>query len=368
MFRIRRGNPAGRSLILHVGTPKSGTTYLQSALRAARPGLAQVGVLYPGAAYLPDGGSTQQSALYALAGPEVGWVTPAVRATAERLLPRLVREVTGHRGRSLLSAECLAAFAPAGASDVLRAFDVSAGQVEVVVTARDLGRQLTSIWQQNVKNGATGSLADYLATVARLRETPGGPSGRFWTSYGVPELVDRWADLIGLDRVSVVVVPPPGRETELWSLFCTAAGLGDTPVAAHAPTVARGGQNVSLSGSQVELMRHLNTVLEQGEVPHQERQELRRRLLAAWHATPVPDRRPLGLDAEWSARARGWALEDIAALADRERAGLRVVGSLAHLEPGGRPEARTGPGEPNLTETAHDLLALLRGAVPATRR
>lgn len=38
----------GGRVVLHVGTPKSGTTYLQDLLHASAPSLADAGVLFPG--------------------------------------------------------------------------------------------------------------------------------------------------------------------------------------------------------------------------------------------------------------------------------------------------------------------------------
>ncbi len=344
-------------MTVHIGTPKSGTTYLQSILRAHRKDLARAGVLYPGAAYLPQQGLNQQPAVYALAGRSVRWVDETVRANGVPHLERVVAELSRHRGPALVSAEALSNFGPAEVAAVVQALSRPPGPVTVVITARDLGRVLTSVWQQNVKNGATAPMEEYLDAITQQR--PEGTSP-FWTAFGLPGLVDRWASVVGLDQVTLVTTPPASRRDELWPRFAQACGLAGLLDGISDAVVARRDNNDSLTPSQTETLREMNAILEADQVPHDERQRLRGRLLAAWMSSPRSQSRRLAMDEARVPTVRRWAAEDIAVLADRVAHGLTVVGDLAELDPD-PPSVPAHPSGYDGHEGAHDLLALLRG-------
>ncbi len=348
-------------MTVHIGTPKSGTTYLQSILRAHRRDLARAGVLYPGAGYLPQQGLNQQAAVYALAGRGVRWVDETVRANGVRHLERVVAELGRHRGPALVSAEALSNFGPTEISAVVEALGRPPGPVTVVITARDLGRVLTSVWQQNVKNGATAPMEEYLDAVTLQRPERRSP---FWTAFGLPGLVDRWAAVVGLGQVTVVTTPPAARRDELWPRFAQACGLADLLDVVSDAVVARRDNNDSLTPSQTETLRQMNAILEADGVPHDERQRLRGRLLAAWMSSPRSRSRRLAMDEARVPTVRRWAAEDLAALSDRVADGLTVVGDLAELDPDPT-SARTDPTGYDGHEGAHDLLALLRGTAAA---
>ena len=357
----RSGRDSSRTLTLHVGTPKSATTYLQALLGSARREMMARQVLYPGAAYLPAGGLNHQPAVYAHAGPEVRWISDAVRTRGERLMPKLVAELRTHRGPAVLSAEALASFSCGSATSLLDALGYPRDQVHVVVTARDFGRLLASVWQENVKNGAMTTMGDYLESVAALR---GAGESPFWTAYGLPELVDRWATVVGLDHVSLVTVPHAARRDELWPRFCHAIGVPDLPEPAPPADYRR--NNVSLTPSQIELLREVNTILESEELTHRDRQKLRERLLTAWMSAPGRQARPLELGEALLADVRRWAAEDVATLRERADTGLQVHGDLDELLPVAAPLGSSA-GEsrpPSVADTAHDVLALVRDGEP----
>lgn len=333
-------------------------------LSLARPELARRGVLYPGARHLPGGGLNHQPVLYALAGPEVRWISEPVRQRGARLLPALVAELRKHRGPAVVSAESLASFSVENGRSVIEALGYAPEQVRVVITARDLGRLMTSVWQENVKNGATSTMADYLASVARLRDADTSP---FWDAYALPRLVDRWAEIVGISSVSLVTVPQAERREELWPRFCRAIGVPDLPLPDRRPVGRQ--NNISLTSSQVELLRQLNVVLETDELAHDERQRLRTRLLDAWMANPSARSRELELTTALATSLAEWTAEDDARLRSRVADGLVVEGDLDELTPAPRPAGPDGEDaedEPGLQDAARDLLALLREPQPAS--
>lgn len=393
-WRRRTGQGGNRRLTLHIGTPKSGTTHLQARLRAARAELRGAGVLYPGADHPPRGGLNQQGAMYAVAPPEVHWATPVVRANGARQLERLRTELDRHPGHALVSAEVLASFTREAIPILLDALGYPPDSVRVVITARDAGRLLTSAWQENVKNGATQAMVDYLASIAVQRS---GGESPFWRAYGLPRLVERWAAVVGMANVVLVTVPsstasptapgsrprttdlipaqasgrpgsgsrlarPPGPRRpapggeDLWSRYTRACWL---PSIAAPPPARRQEQNLSLSGSQVELLRQVNLILDQEQVPHPERQVLRSHLLQAWMGSAAGGGAPLGLDPEWLPTLRLWASDDRAALDIQHEQGLHLVGTLDDLDPS-PVLAVPGSPPPRVTDAAADLLAVLR--------
>ncbi len=366
LTRLSRAGRRGGDgpITLHIGTPKSGTTYLQARLRSLRGQLARHSMLYPGAGYLPQGGLNHQPAVYAVAGPEVRWVTEEVRAKGVRYLQKLTAEVRRHHGPVLLSAEAMASFHEPAIHDLLAALGRPAEQVKIVVTARSMERLLTSVWQQNIKNGATHDQHTYLASVARLRGA--GPS-QFWTAYGLPDLVDRWAAVVGMERICLVIAPATARPgDDLWARFQRACEIDGIPPDDQDGT-ARVDSNISLTASQAELLREMNVILDAEQVEHRERQRLRAQLLQAWMSRSPGQARKLALAEGWRPTLQEWAAQDQAALAERQAAGLRLVGDLADLSPGPR-AVESGPVEPTATETAHNVLTLLRNGSAAARR
>jgi hypothetical protein len=344
-----------RTLTLHVGTPKSGTTHLQAVLHANRDRLRRAGTSYPGAGRLPRDGFNQQPAVYALAGPMLGWVDDRVRRGAAPMLDHLAAEVRAHRGHSLISAESLAFFDPGSAATLLERLGVAPEQVTVVVTARDLGRLLPSVWQQNVKNGSVQELEPYLDSVASLRD---GVPSPFWTAFGLPGLVERWSAAVGPERVVLVTVPASGATPDvLRRRFAAAADLPGDVVEAFVTDRQphRAHDNVSLSASQAELMRQVNLVLEAEGLPRDVQQRMRARLLARWADAPQRRGTALALPAHLAPLVARWAVEDDVQL---RRAGVRVVGDLTDLLP--RPAAVPAGPPPALgAETARDVLDLL---------
>ena len=49
---------------------------------------------------------------------------------------------------------------------------------------------------------------------------------RFWRQQSAGQIVQRWAEGVGADHVTVITVPPPGAPSELlWQRFCQVAGI-----------------------------------------------------------------------------------------------------------------------------------------------
>ena len=138
-------------VVLHVGLPKTGTTYLQAVLAHHRDALREAGVLYP---------FVRPQAMF-LGAVEVRGSHEKFGLTAEDVAgtwQALCDRVLAHAGTSVISHEILGGAEP---DEIAAALAPLAGiEVDVVVTARDLGRQATAHWQEEVKLGDTRSFAE----------------------------------------------------------------------------------------------------------------------------------------------------------------------------------------------------------------
>ena len=124
---------------LHIGAPKTGTTYLQGILRANAGRLGELGYTQPDASR-PE----LVRAMADLCGERSG---PLIDGSWDRQAAR----VAAASGAVVLSQEELCLASAEQAARALSSLGTS--EVTVIVTARDLARQVASHWQQQSKRG-----------------------------------------------------------------------------------------------------------------------------------------------------------------------------------------------------------------------
>src|SRR5690606_3174751 len=136
-----------RRAFLHIGTPKSGTTYLQSLWWRHHDALADQGLLLPG-----DNADVQFQAAAVVRANEAVLATmgPRQRGAWQRLLD----QATDWEGDVLITQEQLVETPAEQVARAVAQLGEVAGEVHVVITARDLVRQVPSAWQQRVKHGS----------------------------------------------------------------------------------------------------------------------------------------------------------------------------------------------------------------------
>src|SRR3990170_6288332 len=188
-------------VFLHVGAPKTGTTFLQNVLWANRGALARQGVLYPG-----EVPGAHFHAAQDLRGRYFrGHKHPLVAGAWERLA-RAARNWSG--AAVLVSHEILAACDPEEASRAVES--LRPHEVHVVYSARDLARQIPAMWQESVKNGRVVPYDRYLQTLQS--DNPHRVGRIFWRTQDALDVLDRWGTAVPADRVHVLTVPPRGAE------------------------------------------------------------------------------------------------------------------------------------------------------------
>jgi hypothetical protein len=237
-----------RRVFIHVGAPKTGTTYLQQVLDANAADLARLGGIEVG-----DRMYGQHHAALDLRG-----IAPARGEDPRRTgsWDRLARRVTESGRDAVISSELLAW---ATEDDVAQARStLSAFEPHVVLTMRDLGRQVPALWQEEIKNNATFSYETFLERLADP-DRPRGPRD-IWVGQD-PRLALRWwADGLPPERVHIVTVPPAGSDPRLlWRRFCAVLGV-DPDAYAAVPE----GANPSLGASQATLLQRVNAALPRG--------------------------------------------------------------------------------------------------------
>jgi hypothetical protein len=237
-------------VVLHVGTPKSGTTFLQQALWRHREPLLAQGVTCPG-----QGGKDMFHAAIEVREVFDRW---GLDPTEHRgTWARLCAEAREFPGTTIMSHEILA---PATPEQIARAWeDLDGLDVHLVLTARDLGRQMVSEWQERVKNGSTTSFSAF--GKAALRQVRSGQrSGLLWGYHDIPAVLDRWGSRLPADQVHLVMAPGPGADSsELWRRFGDACGFDATGLDPTAP--GRKG-NQTLGQTQISLLRRVNEELD----------------------------------------------------------------------------------------------------------
>jgi len=326
-------------LYLHIGTQKSGTTYLQRILQALAPRLREAGVLYPTWTTRGDLVYNHEPATYGLLGPaEYPWVAERAAEVQRKPWSRLVDQVRTWRGPAIVSGEAISVIRPDAARALVSALGID--DTVVIITARDLGRVLPSSWQQSIRNGRSASFTTYLTGYARQR----GPAGiatdphrwdadvehTFWRAYAIGTLAARWAAIVGPDRVRVVGVPRSDAGTHaLWHRFTTAVDLTGS-IDHDPPEISELRANIGLTEPETLLLAAFNRAAEQRGISRMDSRQVRMNLIKD-HLLPRQDRgRPVRLPSEWFERVDAWAQEDVEIL---DRSACTLIGESADLLP-----------------------------------
>jgi len=317
-------------LILHIGLQKSGTTYLQELIAGGADELAEAGIVYP---VSPAGKRRRRTenhewASYGLLGDEYPWVSEQRAATEKDAWKALERQVARTKGAVLLSAEALSVIRTPAIRTLLTRLGVA--DVEVVVTARSLGRSLPSLWQQHVRNGRRLGFERYLDMLGEQRRLPTtrieeDGELHLWRAFAIGRLARRWAREVGVSRVRVVT--SPGRPPELlWARFAEAIGVPGFVF--RADGVAARPVHTGLTAPEAVVLTSLNSALATaGWAPDQARR-LREAVLTGGFQ-PRADRGPrIAVPPHWRSCVAEWSTEDISELRE---SGVTVIGDTADL-------------------------------------
>jgi len=299
------------TVYLHIGAPKTGTTYLQDRLGRNASALADHDVHFPSRSALISPGLFHFRAALDLLGQDWG----GAAGHAEGSWDALARRVRRKSGSVVISHEILA---PASPDAVARAMDDLGPDVHIVYTARDLGRQVPAAWQESIKQGRRWRYSSFVRRMDR---------GKTWFSraFDIPTVLGRWGAHVPPENVHLVTVPPPGQSRpgdDLWNRFCRVVGI-DPAWAPEQSTRA----NQSLGVAEAAVLRRLNKQLDRMTRREAAYDGLIRSMLAEdVLAQGSSARITLPPDAyEWVDRTTGTWIEWI------QQSGIDVVGDVEEL-------------------------------------
>lgn len=331
-----------RVVYIHVGAPKTGTTYLQDRLALNRQELGQHGIHYPGV-------SARDVDHFRPALDLMGadWGGPA--GHAEGQWDALVKRVRRLDGTVVISHEILSA---AKAENVARAMrDLADSEVHVVYSARDLARQIPATWQESIKQSRRWTFRRYLK---KLRAEP---DAFFWRSQGLPSALGRWSAGLPPERVHVVTVPPAGGPKDLlFHRMCEVFGIDPQ----WAPVTSERG-NPSIGIAETALVRELNRRLRRSGLRAEDHAGLVKNLLVHDALAHRPDMTRATLPPRLFPWVNQVAEEWIEWI---EGSGVNLVGDVDELRPVPPPEDQRWrnpdrPSRKEMLDAALDALAVM---------
>lgn len=333
-----------RVVYLHIGAPKTGTTYLQDRLAVNTDSLEQHGVTIPSRSRFVPADLFHFRAALDLLGQDWG----GHPGHAEGAWDDLVRRVRRAEGTAIVSHEILA---PAPPDKIAKAMnDLGDAEVHIVYSARDLGRQLPAAWQESIKQGRTWSFRKFLNKVER---------GQPWfrRALDLPHVLNNWSSKLPPERVHVVTVPHGRTGNVLFERFCTAFGVDPS----WAPKDSERA-NRSLGIAETQLIRRLNRRLELGVRREAVYDDLIREMLAQ---RELVNRRslPVRLPPE----RFEWAEDQAQLWVDwLEGSGVEVIGDVEELRPR-RPDPEEKWLDPDKVRARRQLDAAMDALEAMTR-
>ncbi len=228
-------------VFLHIGLPKTGTTYLQRALWRNKGVLGEAGLLLPG----------RHQRRHLLASLDILEDPSLATRPGDVASPwaDLVAESLEWAGDVLITHEF---FGSASSQQVGRAVDsFPDAEVHAVVTARAMVDLGISRWQEWVRNGGRRPIDDY---PPRRQYEPADEWG--WGSFDLGEVLGRWGAVLPHEHIHVLPMTPAADPTELLRRLLTVIGYAD--VAVEMPQQRA---NTALGIVETELLRRVNPKL-----------------------------------------------------------------------------------------------------------
>ena len=235
-------------IYLHIGEPKTGTTFLQDVMWGNRSWLAARGIVLPGYSHQDHSRASRDLR-----------ETPRVASDPARPWAGewdvLTRQALCARQTAVISDELLAACTPRQADRAVRS--LLAAEVHVILTVRDFATLLPAEWQEKVKCGSTARWEGWLGWVTDIGPAADRRSRAwFWNVHDTLAVLDAWSQHIPPDHVHVITMPREGPADELWIRFASVLGIDSRGV-----ELGRARANSSLGLPEAELLRRMNEAL-----------------------------------------------------------------------------------------------------------
>ncbi|MGH3498460.1 MAG: hypothetical protein ACRDP1_13445 [Nocardioidaceae bacterium] len=363
-------------VFLHIGPPRSGTSYLRNLVWHNKRTLARHGLLYPGFTEHPHdaavadllGRAGHVDGTDGADGVDGSGVTARDRAGA---WDRIALAVSEWDGGALVAHEGLVLADDSQIREARQSFQ--GRDVHVVYTARDLSRVIPATWQARLRAGSTQTWASFtdelrdssgFGTADGTGERTGDVTGdRFWSTQGGAAL-ERWAADLEPDHVHVVTVPRAGTDRGLlWARYAAVLGLDPVDYDTDVPFPID-----TLGLVESAYLRHFNATAADRLSPDDHRAGVRQVMRAAALDRPAGRARlqMTPAELEWL-RPRCDALVSLI-----DKGGYDVHGDLADLIPAGtsvpeRCEPRSVTSSDLLDLSIRTVVALVESQAQTTR-
>ena len=243
----------GSRVYLHIGEPKTGTTFVQEAMWGNRAQLAAQGVVLPGYSHRDHSRASRdlREAQRPASDPADRWAGEWDVLTGQALRVR---------GIAVISDKVLAACNPPQADRGVQS--LLPAEVHVVLTVRDIASLLPAEWQETVKCRGTVSWEQWLAgVIGAASAADRRRRSWFWAVHDTLAILEMWSRHIPPDHVHVITVPRQGPADALWERFASVLGIDSSSIDPPPTRV-----NWSLGLVEAEFLRRMNEALP-GEMP-----------------------------------------------------------------------------------------------------
>jgi hypothetical protein len=225
-------------VFVHIGLPKTATSYLQTILWSNRDRLRDRGVVVPGAErrdHLWSSRTVREQTSHERA-PE----------HQRRAWTRVREELASSSGTGLISHEFFAAAAATQARAMVEA--LAPAEVHLIVTAREPLGLFTASWQESLKNGATTPMPEYGRTVS---EKPTDVWN--WRTLDLRLVLERWTEAVQPERVHVLALDPGAPREDVWERFAGIVGFPTEGI-----DLSGSFPNTSMGVAEAETLRRVN--------------------------------------------------------------------------------------------------------------
>jgi hypothetical protein len=343
-----------RSVVLHIGPRKTGTTAIQHALHRRRDQLRDLGVAYPGT-------GTQHFVLVnRFLGRRQVWDMDLESTVNEEPWHQMVKE-TEWASCTVLSTEVLSQARAADIARMVKTFPRH--RITVVITYRPYQEIVSSTWQQLVKEGLSEPLDEW--SRATVDAHPEETAQRFPRVLDLATLVRTWGSVVGTQNVAVVVVDPR-QPRAVMDAFEKVIGLPSGFLEADPGSPRKR----SMTAQEAELVRQVNARIPKDESTFAKYGKNRIKLLARYleenPAAPTETRLTLPVDVFVAAVRRGQEMVQAVAGLTPSPA---VFGELSDLTPDVAPpvESSETPQTVNIALAARLIAGALRASAEPDR-
>ena len=185
-------------VFLHIGEPKTGTTFLQQVMWRNRSELAAQGVVLPG--HHPQDHYRASQDLRGI--PKLA-SDPAGSWTGEWEI--LARQAQQAPRVAVISHELFSAADPEQADRAVRSLQPA--EVHIVLTVRDMATLLPAEWQETVKHRNARGWEDWLEDVIDRESTSADRrQWWFWRVHDTLAILGIWSRIVPAERVHVITI------------------------------------------------------------------------------------------------------------------------------------------------------------------